>query len=94
MIDPLESMCCSFVSYDIERISSVYFDNLGEKAWTKAWFNGNNVGEPAKPISRKVAVAFIKGRISRDEMLSRHYPEKMNACREAVEQSRRAMLGV
>ena len=67
---------------------------MGEKAWTKAWFNGRDVGEPAHPISRKIAVAFINGRIGKDEMLSRYYPKMMEICRKAVEQTRHVMLGL
>lgn len=90
----MENLQCDFQSYDIRRICSVYFDTLGEKAWTKAWFNGRDVGEPAHPISRKIAAAFINGRITKDEMLSRYYPKQMAICRQAVEQTREAMMGI
>jgi len=94
MTDPLDGLCCVFQSYEIERVCSVYFDSSGEKAWTKSWFNGRDVGEPAKPISKKVAAAFINGRISKDQMLSRYYPQQMEMCRKAAEQTKNAMLGL
>lgn len=87
-------MQCDFQSYDIRRVCSVYFDTMGEKAWVKAWFNGREVGEPAHPISRKIAAAFINRRISKDEMLSRYYPKQMEICRQVVQASREDMLRI
>lgn len=94
MIDPLADLQCDFQSYDIKRVCSVYFDTMGDKAWVKAWFNGRDVGEPAVPVSRKVAAACINGRIRRDEILTRCYPKQMDICRKAVEQTRQAMLAL
>jgi len=94
VIDPLADLQCDFQSYDIKRVCSVYFDTLGDRAWVKAWFNGRSVGEPAVPISKKVAAAAINGRVSRDEMLLRFYPKQMEFCRKAVEQTRQSILQI
>lgn len=72
----------------------MYFDSLGERAWVKARFNGRSVGEPAHPISLKVAAAAINRRISKDEMLTRYYPKQMEFCRKAVEQTRQSILQI
>lgn len=93
MIDSLAEMQCNFEGYGIQRICSVYFNRTGEMAWTKAWFNGSDTGEPAQPIRLSVAAAFIRGDITKDQMLSRYFPKPMQACREVESEIQKEMLG-
>lgn len=92
MYDPLENMEIEAQSYDIERVASIYFDRSGTRAWTKAWFNGHEQGEPAIPITREQAIKFQNDTISRDAWLAHYYPKQMSACANAVEQARQKLL--
>lgn len=94
IIDPLEGLDVTFSLADVSRDAFVYFDNAGERCWTKAWFNGYHNGEPAVEITREQAINFIKGRISRDSWLSAFYPDKMAATRDALAVTRRSVLGI
>lgn len=94
MIDPLANLHIDVQSFDAQRIASIYGDNAGERWWTKAWFNGREKGEPAVEISRSLAIAFISGRISKDDWLSRFFPLQMDCIRKAVEKTRRDILGL
>lgn len=87
-------MQCSFEPYGIQRICSVYFNRTGQKAWVKSWFNGRDEGEPAAPIRRAVAAAFIRGDITKDQMLSRYFPQRMQICQKVEEDLRQEMLGL
>ena len=93
MIDTLANIQCDFESYGIQRKCSVYFNRTGELAWTKGWFNGRDEGEPAVPIRRSVAAAFIRGDITKDQMLSRFFPQPMQLCRQVEDDLRQEMLG-
>ncbi len=94
MIDPLDTLQVDVQSYDVKRIASVYSDNVGEKWWTKAWFNGREKGEPAKEISRSLAISFIRDMITKDDWLSRFYPQQMESYYKAIDQTRRQLLGL
>ena len=54
---------------------------------------GSDVGEPAVPIRLSVAAAFIRGDITKDQMLSRYFPKPMQACREVESEIQKEMLG-
>ena len=93
MIDPLENVLVDAQSYDVRRIAAIYADSLGMRWWTKAWFNGRDIGERSQEISRDMAVKFVQGTISKDDWLMRYFPKQMAACRKAVEQARNQILG-
>lgn len=79
-------------NYDIERTASVYFDRSGQRAWTKAWFNGRKDGEKSIEITREQAIKFLKDIIDRDAWLSHYFPRQMSACQQAVAQVRQQIL--
>lgn len=79
-------------SFDISRMASVYPDRAGVRWWTKAWFNGNEVGEPSVEIEERNAVQFILGNVSKDEWLDRHFPKQMEIYRNAIEQTKEQIL--
>lgn len=83
-----------FESFGVKRIASIYPDNAGTRWWTKSWFNGREVGEPAIEISQRLAAAFIRGDYTRDEWLSRFYPKQMSICRNAINQVFQQKLNV
>lgn len=85
-------MEATFNSYDIERVVSIYADNSGERWWTKAWFNGREKGELSVEINRKLAIAFIKDEIKKDEWLSRFFPKQMTAIIKSLETTRNQLL--
>ena len=87
-------MQISAQSYDLSRIASVYGDTSGQRWWTKAWFNGNEKGEPSIEISRALAISFIQDKISKDDWLSRYFPKQMSAIAKSIEQTRRQLLGI
>ena len=87
-------MQCFFEPYGIKRICSVYFNRTGQKAWVKSWFNGNDEGQAAVPIRRAIAAAFIRGDITKDQMLSRYFPQTMKICQKVEGDLRNEMLGV
>ena len=76
------------------RKASVFFNQTGDRCWTKAWFAGREKGEPAIEISRKLATEFVNGRVNLDDWLTRFYPKQMNSYRNALETTRRQLLGI
>lgn len=94
IVDPLANMKIGVDSYDIDREVYVYSDNSGESWWTKAWFNQKELGEPAVPISKALAIQFIQGAVRKDDWLTRFYPKHMNAIRKSLEQTRMQLLGL
>jgi hypothetical protein len=86
-------MTVTIDSYDVKRTASIYFDSEGKKAWTKAWFNGREKGEPSVEITRQLAIAFIQDTIKKDDWLARFFPKQMAVCQKAVEQTRQQLLG-
>lgn len=94
LVDPLSNLQVSAQSYDLSRIASVYGDSSGQRWWTKAWFNGNDKGEPSVEISRQLAVSFIQDKITKDDWLSRYFPKQMNAIVTSIEKTRQQLLGM
>lgn len=94
MVDPLATLQINVQSYDVRRVASVYFNRDGTKAWTKAWFNDREKGEPSIEISRKMAMEFTNNRISKDDWLTRFYPKQMSVYHKAIEQTRQQLLGL
>lgn len=86
-------MSVDIQGYDVKRVASVYFDNSGERCWTKAWFNGSDKGEPAIEISKKNAIAFINDRITTDAWLSHFFPKQMQVYYNAINKTRQKLLG-
>ena len=94
LIDPLADLQIDVQTFDVNRRASVYFDNEGNRCWTKAWFNGRDKGEPSIEINRNLAAQFTNGNITLDEWLTRFYPKQMNAYRKAIESTRQQLLGL
>lgn len=92
--DPLANLQIDAQTYDVERIASVYFDNLGIRCWTKAWFNGREKGENAIEITRQLALKFCNDEISMDDWLSRFFPKQMSVYHKAIEAARNQLLGI
>lgn len=86
-------MSVDIQNYDVRRTASIYFNTSGERCWTKAWFNGNEKGEPAIEISRQNAIAFIEDRITPDQWLSHFFPKQMQVYYQAINQTRQRLLG-
>lgn len=79
-------------SFDIPRLVTVYPDRAGVRWWTKAWFNNKEEGESSVEISRQTAVGFLKEEIGKETMLEKYYPKQMEACRNAIEQTREQLI--
>lgn len=79
-------------SFDIPRLVTVYPDRAGLRWWTKAWFNNREEGEASVEITRQTAVEFIHDRIGKDTMLEKYFPKQMEACRNAIEQTREQLM--
>jgi len=94
LIDPLDTLQIDVQSYDLKRVASVFADNAGERWWTKAWFNGRDKGEPAIEINRRMAISFINNQISKDDWLTRFFPKQMSVYHNAIDQTRRQLLGI
>lgn len=93
-IDPFKDFDILVHSFDVPRIASVYPDNAGIRWWTKAWFNNRENGEDVVEISREMAIKFIKGEISKDAWLERFYPKQMSVYHNAIDQTRKQLLGI
>ena len=93
-IDPLQDFKIIVRSFDVPRIASVYPDNAGIRWWTKAWFNNREKGEEVIEISREMAIKFIQGEISKDAWLERFYPKQMSVYHNAIEMTRKQLLGL
>ncbi len=93
-IDPLKDFRIVVKSFDVPRIASVYPDNAGIRWWTKAWFNNREKGEDVIEISREMAIKFIQGEISKDAWLERYYPKQMSVYHNAIEMTRKQLLGL
>ena len=79
-------------SFDIPRLVTVYPDRAGLRWWTKAWFNNKEDGEASVEINRQTAVGFIHDEIAKDTLLEKYYPKQMEACRNAIEQTREQLM--
>jgi len=93
-IDPLQNLKIIVRSFDVPRIASVYPDNAGIRWWTKAWFNNRENGEDVVEISREMAIKFIQGEIGKDAWLERYYPKQMSIYHNAIEMTRKQLLGL
>lgn len=93
-IDPLQDLRVYVRSFDVPRVASVYPDNAGIRWWTKAWFNNREKGEDVIEISREMAIKFIQGEISKDAWLERYYPKQMSIYHNAIEMTRKQLLGL
>ena len=93
-IDPLQDLRIYVRSFDVPRVASVYPDNAGIRWWTKAWFNNREKGEDVIEISREMAIKFIQGEISKDAWLERYYPKQMSIYHNAIEMTRKQLLGL
>ena len=93
-IDPLQNLKIIVRSFDVPRIASVYPDNAGIRWWTKAWFNNRENGEDVIEISREMAIKFIQGEIGKDAWLERYYPKQMSIYHNAIEMTRKQLLGL
>jgi len=93
-IDPLKDFRIDVRSFDVPRVASVYPDNAGIRWWTKAWFNNREKGEDVIEISREMAIKFIQGEISKDAWLERYYPKQMSIYHNAIEMTRKQLLGL
>jgi len=93
-IDPLQNLRIIVRSFDVPRIASVYPDNAGIRWWTKAWFNNRENGEDVVEISREMAIKFIQGEIGKDAWLERYYPKQMSIYHNAIEMTRKQLLGL
>ena len=93
-IDPLKDFRIDVRSFDVPRVDSVYPDNAGIRWWTKAWFNNREKGEEVIEISREMAIKFIQGEISKDAWLERYYPKQMSIYHNAIEMTRKQLLGL
>ena len=93
-IDPLQNLKIIVRSFDVPRIASVYPDNAGIRWWTKAWFNNREHGEDVIEISREMAIKFIQGEIGKDAWLERYYPKQMSIYHNAIEMTRKQLLGL
>lgn len=92
LADPLADPLLKAESYDISRIASVYGNTTGSRWWTKAWFNGNERGEPSIEIPRHLAIDFIHDRIGKDAWLARFYPNQMSAYANALAKTRQILM--
>lgn len=90
--DPLEGLEIDVRSFDIPRLVTVYPDRAGLRWWTKAWFNNKEDGEASVEINRETAVGFIQDEIAKDTLLEKYYPKQMEACRNAIEQTREQLM--
>lgn len=79
-------------SFDIPRIVSVYPDRSGIRWWTKAWFNGKELGEPSVEIEERTAIQFILGVIGKEEWLEEHFPKQMEIYHHAIEQTKEQLI--
>ena len=93
-IDPLKDLRIVVRSFDVPRVASVYPDNAGIRWWTKAWFNNREHGEDVIEISREMAIKFIQGEIGKDAWLERYYPKQMSIYHNAIEMTRKQLLGL
>lgn len=75
-------------------MASLFFDSEGKRAWTKAWFNGREKGEPAVEVTRPLAISFVSDTITRDEWLKQFFPKQMDICDMAVQKTRQQLLGL
>lgn len=91
-VDPLEELNIQAQSYDVAHQAFIYFDNTGERVWTKGYFNNSEKGEKSIEITRPIAIKFIKGELSQDAMLSRYYPKQMTAYKKAINAAREQFL--
>lgn len=90
--DPLEGLEIDVRSFDIPRLVTVYPDRAGLRWWTKAWFNNKEDGEASVEINRETAVGFIHDEIAKDTLLEKYYPKQMEACRNAIEQTKEQLM--
>lgn len=91
-VDPLEDLEIYSQSYDIAHQAFIYFNQSGERQWTKGYFNNNDKGEKSVEISREMAIKFIHGKISEDAWLSRFYPKQMAAYKKAIASAKQMFL--
>lgn len=71
----------------------MYPDNVGIRWWTTAWFNNREDSEDVIPITKELAIKFIRDEIGKDAWLQRFFPKQMSAYNKAIEQSRQMLLG-
>lgn len=71
---------------------SVYPDRSGVRWWTKAWFNGKELGEPSVEIEERTAIQFILGVIGKEEWLEEHFPKQMEIYHHAIEQTKEQLI--
>lgn len=71
---------------------SVYPDRSGIRWWTKAWFNGKELGEPSVEIEERTAIQFILGVIGKEEWLEEHFPKQMEIYHHAIEQTKEQLI--
>lgn len=79
-------------SFDIPRMVSVYPDRAGVRWWTKAWFNGKELGEPSVEIEQRMAVQFILGLMEKDAWLEEYFPKQMEIYHNAIEQTKEQLI--
>lgn len=94
VVDPLEGMQIHVENYDVKRIASVYPDRLGNRWWTKAYFNGREKGEQSIEINKKLAEKFINNEVTRDDWLKSFYPKQMSVCQNSIQKTREQLLGI
>lgn len=93
IIDPLEDLDISVQSYDINHEAYIYFDQAGNRVWTKGYFNNKKKGEPSVEVTRQMAIKFIHGEISQEVWLSRYYPKQMTAYKKAIQAAKKQFIG-
>lgn len=79
-------------SFDIPRLVTVYPDRAGLRWWVKAWFNNKEEGEASVEINRQAAVDFIREETGKEAMLEKYFPKQMEACRNAIEQTKEQLM--
>jgi len=94
MVDPLANMKINVQNYDVKRAASIYYDNPGQRCWTKAWFNGHIKAERSVEVPRDLALAFANYEISLDAWLERFYPKQMSVYQKVMYEAKKQLLGL
>ena len=91
-VDPLQELHTDVQSFDISHKAYLYFNQSGDRCWTKGYFNGHPKGEKSVEVTRDMAIKLIHGEITQDSWLSRYFPKQMAAYRQAIEGAKKQFI--
>lgn len=91
-VDPLANMDVFVQDFDVQHKAYVYFDQSGQRCWTKAYFDNKQKGEKSVEITRDMAIKLIHGEITQDSWLARYFPKQMAAYRQAIDAAKKQFL--